>query len=111
MNAVLFEPLGIDLFQLLAIVSFVAAVCTIIGMAWGGRARDDMTLHFGCHTDVQAAARAGLIERRRVPRVSMVTIRDPDRPSLKIRVRSDDPRAIKAAEIARQRKQSAGTQA
>lgn len=98
MNALLFEPLGINLFQLIAVISVVATVCTLIGMAWGGRARDEVTLHFGCHSDVQAAARAGLIERRKVARSPMVRIPDPDHPGKHLRVPAHDPRAIKAME-------------
>lgn len=67
MNAVLFEPLNFNLFQVLVLLLVAAAIGWVIGAAWAGDRREETDLHYQGR-DIQDEARRGLIERRRQPR-------------------------------------------
>ena len=65
--AALFEPAGINHFQLLALVVFLVVVSWVAGAAWGGDCRDELDLTYAGR-DLQGEARRGELERRRHPR-------------------------------------------
>lgn len=65
--AALFEPAGINLFQILTVVFLSGVVCWVAGAAWGGDRRDELDLTYAGR-DLQGEARRGELERRRQPR-------------------------------------------
>lgn len=67
MNAVLFEPLNFNLFQVLVLMLVTAVIGWVAGAAWAGDRREETDLHYQGR-DIQDEARRGLIERRRQPR-------------------------------------------